>query len=88
MAGSNRGQYCLPVMVSLVLQFLFLGVGVLAVDGGEFLKIVEFSLLATWVTTISVIWRRAKKPTEFDLWVLQFCFPVFLVLFERVSRFG
>lgn len=56
-----------PLKWTLVVQLGLLCLGVLAMDEGETLRSILCAAVVFWTAVVLIAWRRASKPTAWDL---------------------
>lgn len=61
-----------PLKWALVVQLVLLCLGVLAMDEGETLRSVLCAAVVFWTAVVLIAWRRASKPTTWDLIFLRY----------------
>lgn len=61
-----------PLRWSLVAQLILLGLGVVLMDNGETLRSFLCAAVAFWAVVVLIAWRRASKPTAWDLMFLRY----------------
>jgi hypothetical protein len=81
-------EYWRALQVSLAFQIFFGLFSALCLDGGQMLQWWAVTMLAYWVGLGLVVIRRPQEPTDFDLFLIRWSFPVLCFLVTPFAAMG
>ena len=78
-------EYRRPIQWALIQQLVIGILSLLMLDGGMMARQCALVLVAFWVGTVLILWRRPANPTSWDLSLIQFGFVLLLILSELLA---
>ena len=77
---SLAASYKQGLIIALIFQVLFILLGTMTFDSGDFLRSVILSILGYWIVALIIVLRRPTLPSRFDLAVIRSGFIVILFI--------